>query len=269
MFHAVPLFTFLRAPSRFGLVVVFVLAVLSAIALRRLSARAGPLACARGSRASRSRPWRSSTSCRFRGSARCRSPRNYALLARDAARAAWPSSRSTASASRIPLHAQYMVFSTAHWMPLINGYSDHIPDDFRQAAFVLDSFPVERRLRGAAETPRALRRRPLGHVRAAGGGNPHPARAVRAPPPIARQRRDDDAVRDRVVPVARMPVRTNQLFAIVAGPESLIGNPRILESGLGFSDSAARDGSGRDGSRRWRSCRSILRRAPSSAGPSS
>ena len=40
-----------------------------------------------------------------------------------------------------PLHAQYMVFSTAHWMPLVNGYSDHIPDDFRPTAFVLDSFP--------------------------------------------------------------------------------------------------------------------------------
>jgi hypothetical protein len=40
-----------------------------------------------------------------------------------------------------PLHAQYMVLSTAHWMPLVNGYSDHIPKDFREAAFVLDSFP--------------------------------------------------------------------------------------------------------------------------------
>jgi hypothetical protein len=40
-----------------------------------------------------------------------------------------------------PLHAQYMVFSTSHWMPLVNGYSDVIPADFRQAAFVLDGFP--------------------------------------------------------------------------------------------------------------------------------
>jgi hypothetical protein len=40
-----------------------------------------------------------------------------------------------------PLHAQYMVLSTVHWMPLVNGYSDHIPADFRQAAAVLDSFP--------------------------------------------------------------------------------------------------------------------------------
>ena len=40
-----------------------------------------------------------------------------------------------------PLHAQYMVLSTSHWMPLVNGYSDYIPPDFREAAFVLDSFP--------------------------------------------------------------------------------------------------------------------------------
>jgi hypothetical protein len=34
-----------------------------------------------------------------------------------------------------------MVLSTAHWLPLVNGYSDYIPPDFRDAAFVLDSFP--------------------------------------------------------------------------------------------------------------------------------
>ncbi|MGH9410399.1 MAG: hypothetical protein ACRD1V_13200 [Vicinamibacterales bacterium] len=40
-----------------------------------------------------------------------------------------------------PLHAQYMLFSTWHWMPLVNGYSDVIPGDFRADAPVLDSFP--------------------------------------------------------------------------------------------------------------------------------
>jgi hypothetical protein len=39
------------------------------------------------------------------------------------------------------LHAQYMLFSTSHWMPLVNGYSDVIPDDFRPTAAILDSFP--------------------------------------------------------------------------------------------------------------------------------
>jgi hypothetical protein len=40
-----------------------------------------------------------------------------------------------------PLHAQYMLFSTSHWMPMVNGYSDVIPLDFREAAAVLDGFP--------------------------------------------------------------------------------------------------------------------------------
>jgi hypothetical protein len=39
------------------------------------------------------------------------------------------------------LAGQHMVLSTAHWLPLVNGYSDYIPQDFREAAFVLDSFP--------------------------------------------------------------------------------------------------------------------------------
>ena len=38
-------------------------------------------------------------------------------------------------------HSEYMLRSTAHWFPLINGYSDHIPQDFRDDAQVLRSFP--------------------------------------------------------------------------------------------------------------------------------
>ena len=40
-----------------------------------------------------------------------------------------------------PRHAEYMLTSTAHWQPLINGYSDHIPQDFRDTALPLSSFP--------------------------------------------------------------------------------------------------------------------------------
>ena len=38
-------------------------------------------------------------------------------------------------------HAEYMLASTAHWQPMINGYSDHIPQDFRDAAPALATFP--------------------------------------------------------------------------------------------------------------------------------
>ena len=41
------------------------------------------------------------------------------------------------------LDAFYEFWSTTHWMPLVNGYSDVIPDDFREAAVVLAAFPSD------------------------------------------------------------------------------------------------------------------------------
>ena len=38
-------------------------------------------------------------------------------------------------------HTKYMLASTAHWMPLVNGYSDYIPDDFVRHAITLAPFP--------------------------------------------------------------------------------------------------------------------------------
>jgi hypothetical protein len=38
-------------------------------------------------------------------------------------------------------HAQYMLKSTAHWMPMVNGYSDYIPADFMANVRTLAPFP--------------------------------------------------------------------------------------------------------------------------------
>jgi hypothetical protein len=38
-------------------------------------------------------------------------------------------------------HAQYMLKSTAHWMPMVNGYSDYIPEDFLATVNTLAPFP--------------------------------------------------------------------------------------------------------------------------------
>jgi hypothetical protein len=43
--------------------------------------------------------------------------------------------------SDFPRHAAYMLNSTVHWKPLVNGYSDHIPADFRRTVLPLSSFP--------------------------------------------------------------------------------------------------------------------------------
>ncbi len=44
--------------------------------------------------------------------------------------------------SDFPRHADYMLGSTYHWQPLINGYSDHIPQEWRDTVVPLSSFPT-------------------------------------------------------------------------------------------------------------------------------
>jgi hypothetical protein len=141
MYYAVPLFTFLRAPSRIGVIVAFVLAILASFALRRLLAvmpgRRPIVAAALGLVAAAELnvlpfPWERALPVST----------NYALLA-SMPRAPTAEFPFYGERAAFPLHAQYMVLSTTHWMPLVNGYSDHIPQDFREAAYVLDSFPSD------------------------------------------------------------------------------------------------------------------------------
>jgi len=138
--YYLPAFSFLRAPSRIGLVVVLCLATLASLAI------------ARGLRALPAR-WQ-----RFAAVALgavvvadtfvaplpfAEAPvlaRPYVLLAK-LPRGIVAEFPFYGERIAYPLHAQYMLFSTSHWMPLVNGYSDVIPDDFRPAARILDSFP--------------------------------------------------------------------------------------------------------------------------------
>ena len=135
----IPMFSFLRAPVRLGIVVVFCLAVLAGLALRRLLARADAR-----------RQWLAAALTvlalaelavvPFQWDRALVPPPAYDVLAKlpkaplaefpfYGGRVAWH------------LHTQYMVFSTAHWMPMLNGYSDHTPAQFRRESIVLDSFP--------------------------------------------------------------------------------------------------------------------------------
>jgi hypothetical protein len=45
------------------------------------------------------------------------------------------------------LRTQYMLSSTAHWMPLVDAYSDYIPQDFNDQAEILGGFPTEAALK--------------------------------------------------------------------------------------------------------------------------
>ena len=138
LYRIVPLFTFLRAPSRFGLLVAFVLAIFASLALARLvsPSRRGLLVSAALAALALVElnvvpfPWERALPVST----------NYRILA-GMPRAAVAEFPFYGERIAFPLHAQYMVLSTTHWMPLVNGYSDYIPQDFREAAFVLDSFP--------------------------------------------------------------------------------------------------------------------------------
>jgi len=139
LFH-LPAFSFLRAPARFGLIVVLALAVPASLALARtlraLPARrrggAAVLAVALAIADITVIPihWYRAPDL----------PSPYALLAKSP-RGVLAEFPFYGERVAFPLHAQYMLFSTSHWMPMVNGYSDVIPLDFRQAAAVLDSFP--------------------------------------------------------------------------------------------------------------------------------
>jgi hypothetical protein len=135
-----PAFSFLRAPSRLGLVVVLCLAVFAAIALRAMFGAlprpgrriAAGLVVTAAIAELRVFPikWFEAPEI----------PAPYAALA---ASPRAPVAEFPFYGERVafPLHTQYMLFSTQHWMPLVNGYSDVIPRDFRDVAPVLDGFP--------------------------------------------------------------------------------------------------------------------------------
>jgi hypothetical protein len=174
-YTVLPVFSFLRAPERMGIVVILALAVLAAFGVRALRQRA------------------TAASSRAIAIAACA----LALVELSDLPFDWrpdavpPVYRALAQMPRGPLaefpfydrridfhiHSRYMLFSTAHWQPLVNGYSDHIPIDFRSLATVLASFPSresfdamrERRVRylsihrgrqgyGTATTPEIERR---------------------------------------------------------------------------------------------------------------
>jgi hypothetical protein len=138
--YYLPTFSFLRAPSRLGLIVTLVLALFACVTVRAMSEAAPPrrrpligaiaLAAAIADVAVFPIGWVTAPAI----------PAGYATLTHRS-RATLAEFPFYGDRIAFPLHAQYMLFSTAHWLPLVNGYSDVIPADFREAAPVLDSFP--------------------------------------------------------------------------------------------------------------------------------
>jgi len=137
LYYTVPVFSFLRAPSRAGIVVTLCLVVLAApalIVLMRRKAQDGAFAIL----------FVLVVADLYRAPLRMREspplPQAYRTLA-DLPKAPVIELPYWATSIDFHRHAEYMLASTSHWQPLINGYSDHIPQDFRDHAAALATFP--------------------------------------------------------------------------------------------------------------------------------
>jgi hypothetical protein len=140
LFHTVPFFSMLRAPARFALIVALAAAVLGGIGFAALESLV----------AGRRRLWlvAGTMALLLAGS----TPGGLALVDapplpqayRQLVNLPWgpvlelPYFTSATDRSR---NTEYMLMSTFHWKPLINGYSDYIPGDSYADSLTLGSFP--------------------------------------------------------------------------------------------------------------------------------
>jgi hypothetical protein len=138
-YAAIPVFSFLRAPGRIGLLVTLSLTVFAAAAIAHFLSRARrPRMIAGALFVAAFVELLQMPLTQFR-QVEPMSPvyATLAILPRGAV-AEFPY---WYERSDFPRHAYYMLNSTAHWKPLVNGYSDHIPADFRKTVLPLSSFP--------------------------------------------------------------------------------------------------------------------------------
>lgn len=137
LYYTVPVFSFLRAPSRAGIVVTLCLVVLAAPAVIVLIRR-------RAANATFAVLFLLVVADLYRAPLRMRTAPAVSNVYRTLARlprgpvVELPYWSDRAAYHR---HAEYMLASTYHWQPLVNGYSDHIPQDFRDQALPLSGFP--------------------------------------------------------------------------------------------------------------------------------
>ena len=137
LYRLVPVFSWMRAPARFGLIVTLALCVLAGLALSRLFSRT-----------------RHATAIAL----------VLAALTAGELATTWPmvDVGGVEPVYRVlarlepgpilempfwylepmfPRHTYYMLQSTRHWMPLVNGYSDYLPPDFLEHVLTLAAFP--------------------------------------------------------------------------------------------------------------------------------
>jgi 4-amino-4-deoxy-L-arabinose transferase-like glycosyltransferase len=144
LYYTMPVFTFLRAPGRFGILVVLALGVLALVALQVVLERRSPRAqLVGGSLVALLLTAEFATAPIRLEDAADKAPVPAAHLRL----ATMPPGAVVEmpfwyNRSDFPRHARYMLFSTYHWHPLVNGYSDHIPRWFRDDVIRISSLPT-------------------------------------------------------------------------------------------------------------------------------
>ncbi len=140
LYNTVPVFSFLRAPARIGIVVPMALVVLaSAVLAPWLRARRRPAVWTAALVVLAAFELNGAPLTGFRDAPAV--PEAYRVLAR-LPRGAVAEFPYFYRRGDFPRHAEYMLGSTVHFQPLINGYSDHIPADWRAQVVPLSSFPT-------------------------------------------------------------------------------------------------------------------------------
>ncbi len=138
--EAVPFFALLRAPARFGVLVTLALSVLAGFGAARLVAHVRP-----GRRpALVGLIVATSLATSFVGSLPLvDAPPVNPVFRRLAELPRAPVVEFPFFSGRTELHrhTEYMLMSTYHWQPLVNGYSDHTPPDAIEATPKLGAFP--------------------------------------------------------------------------------------------------------------------------------
>ena len=140
LYDTVPVFAFLRAPARIGIVVTLALVVLgSGVLAPWLRRQTRPRAWAAALAVLAVLDLNTAPLTALREAPPV--PEAYRRLA-TLPRGAVAEFPYFYQRSDFPRHAEYMLGSTYHFQPLINGYSDHIPREWRATVVPLSSFPT-------------------------------------------------------------------------------------------------------------------------------
>jgi hypothetical protein len=148
-----PAFSFMRAPSRFGMLVAFSLSVLTGVAIAALLSRIQRAAPGQASSDARSfSVSRSSVVAVLIGAVVVLEL--FTALSFSRVPPVNPAYRLLTRLPRGPVielpfyswrfasaRTEYVLNSTVHWMPLVNGYSSYTPPDFMEKTPILGGFP--------------------------------------------------------------------------------------------------------------------------------